>query len=406
MALLLRFAVHNNGDLLVSQSLRIDWSASDHPLSVRDIFILDDNWDRYQLRHRDTIREVEVIEVEKMLSCRQRGCFMWWCPNCGEHHLQRLGCNSRLCSRCGKRYADRWSAELAGKMFDVPHRHIVMTIASELCCLIRSDRSLMKVLMDSCIQALSDTFSYFLRRDVIAGAIVVLHPFGRDLGFRPHLHVLATEGGFDKRNGNQFVHKWFIPFGALRKTWQYQVLTRFKSALPKTPAYAALISRLFTEHREGFYVHAPKEGRIESKRKVARYVGRYVRHPAIANSRISGYEGGAVAFWFEDNEAVRHDRVMAADEFIAAVVQHVPERQFKMIRHYGAYNRRTKRQYGRAASEHGSIGQAVLADFVRRKWCFTCPRCGLPMELVMYYKQGPPEEPKFGSRITDWLCLA
>lgn len=113
-----------------------------------------------------------------------------------------------------------------------------------------------------------------------------------------------------------------------------------------------------------------------------------------------------MGFWFEDNEGVRHDRVMAADEFIAAVVQHVPERQFKMIRHYGAYSRGIKKLYGRAASEHGSIGQTVLADFGRPRWRLACPRCGLPMELVMYYKQGPPEGPKFGSRITDWLCLA
>ena len=268
LALLLSLGLNNNSLPPLHPDIRTHRSATDGPLTVRDIFLLDDNWERYQLRQLDTIREVEVIEVEKMLSCRERDFFMWWCPCCGEHHLQRLGCNSRLCSGCGKRYADRWSAELASKMFDVPHRHLVMTIPPELWGLIRNDRPLLKVLMDSCIQALTDTFSRHLRRDVIAGAIVVLHPFGRDLGFRPHLHVLATEGGFDKRHGKQFVHKWFIPYRTLRRTWQYQVLTRFKAALPKTPAYAALINRQFTEHREGFYVHAPKESRIESKRKV------------------------------------------------------------------------------------------------------------------------------------------
>ncbi|TFH44021.1 MAG: IS91 family transposase, partial [ANME-2 cluster archaeon] len=43
--------------------------------------------------------------------------------------------------------------------------------------------------------------------------------------FNPHLHVLVTEGGFDKRG--KFIHQKFISFRAIRKTWQYQVLTRF-----------------------------------------------------------------------------------------------------------------------------------------------------------------------------------
>jgi hypothetical protein len=48
--------------------------------------------------------------------------------------------------------------------------------------------------MDSAIRALNDTLSYALRKEVVAGAIVVLHPFGRQLGFNPHIHLLITEG--------------------------------------------------------------------------------------------------------------------------------------------------------------------------------------------------------------------
>jgi len=31
---------------------------------------------------------------------------------------------------------------------------------------------------------------------------------------------------------------------------------------------------------------------------------------------------------------------MSVDEFISAIIQHVPERQFKMIRYYGSYSRK------------------------------------------------------------------
>ncbi|MEA2074602.1 MAG: transposase [Euryarchaeota archaeon] len=51
---------------------------------------------------------------------------------------------------------------------------------------------------------------------------------------------------------------------------------------------------MFKDYLEGFYVHAPEESRITSRHRIARYVARYVRHPAIANSRICGYNGREV----------------------------------------------------------------------------------------------------------------
>lgn len=76
----------------------------------------------------------------------------------------------------------------------------------------------------------------------------------------------------------------------MRKTWQYQVLTNFKKALPKTKENALLIDRLFKEYSNGFYAYLHKESRINSITAVSKYVGRYVRHPAIANYRICKYD--------------------------------------------------------------------------------------------------------------------
>jgi len=98
--------------------------------------------------------------------------------------------------------------------------------------------------MDAAIAAINDTISYKHRNGrLTAGAIVVLHPFSKSMGFNSHLHVLVTEGGFDKRG--RFVHQKIIPFKAMRRTWQYQVLTQFKAALPKNRAISMLINRLF-----------------------------------------------------------------------------------------------------------------------------------------------------------------
>lgn len=97
-----------------------------------------------------------------------------------------------------------------------------------------------------------------------------------------------------------------------------------------------LIDNLFKAYPEGFYVFAPKENGITQRRKISRYDARYVQHPAIANSRICSYNGEEVTFLYVDRDDVKQYETMSVDEFISAVIQHVPERQFKMIRYYGA----------------------------------------------------------------------
>jgi hypothetical protein len=377
--------------------------------SVKDIFTDNHNWDRYYYVHQQEVRPVERAEVEKMLSCKgpERGCFVYYCPTCEEFRTISFGCNSRLCSECGKRYTDQWAKRLGKAMFDVPHRHAVLTLPDRLRGVLKEDRGLWKVIMDSAIKAFNDTLSYTLRREVVAGAIVVLHPFGRNLGFNPHIHLLITEGGFDR--SKRFSHKKIIPFKALRRTWQYQVLTNVKKGLPKTKENAKLIDLMFKDYPEGFYVHAPKESRITSWHRVARYVARYVRHPAIANSRICGYDGKEVTFWYVDRDEVKQYETMRVDEFISALIQHVPERQFKMIRYYGAYSRKRKSEYKRYLA-HSSIRQYELEDFGNQKRS-RCPKCGAQMEFVMFFKKDPPlpsETGEFGTKLDDWnhLCAS
>ena len=75
-------------------------------------------------------------------------------------------------------------------------------------------------------------------------------------------------------------------------------------------------------------------------------------HPAIADSRIMYIDDKAVAFYYIDTKTKRKiDVVMKIEDFMLALLQHIPDRQFKMIRHYGTYSRRTKKIYAKAFTE-------------------------------------------------------
>ncbi len=346
--------------------------------------ILQDRWSTYLKTHKP--RKVERKEVEKALTCyeKERGCFVYRCSNCSLEHLVKIGCNSRLCSSCGKHYADKWSNSLSKRMFKVKHRHLVLSIPDILWDWLKANRTAWKDYMDCGILTLNDIFSQMLKKDIKVGAIVVLHPFGKDLNFKPHLHLLITEGGFD--SNNNFIHDYFIPAASFRNKWQYHVL----KVLQKCGLPNHLASQCYSKYSSGFYVWVDKSGRIKNMKTISKYLGRYVRHPSIANSRIVRYENGQVTFYYRISPD--HDEVKfvskPVDDFIESILQHIPEPQFKMIRYYGAYSRNNIKTF-RIALKQSSI-ESVNVKKICQKEPKMCPHCNVEMKLIGFRHFKPP----------------
>jgi hypothetical protein len=368
-------------------------------VSVKQILKVE--WINHKKTHN--IREVEEKEVEKALACYgyKNGCFVYICKECGKYIFQSLGCNSRICSNCGKRYADQWAISLSKKMFQIPHRHVVLSIPSLLWPYLNHDRSLWKVYMDSAIDACNDYFPKLMHKHKAkVGIIVIFHPFGKDMKFQPHLHLIITEGAFDRTG--RFIKQEFIPARKFAKTWQYHVSMNLQRAGVPNEVFTYAFHKY-----DGFYVWVHKAGRIKHPKLIAKYLGRYVRHPAIANSRLTFFDGKHVSFFYEEcldesKEKIRHDVTMQVDEFISALIQHIPEPQFKMIRYYGTYARRTKGIFN--AYLQSSIKQTTLWIFGFRKE-IRCPYCGGEVEFVLYSKKPPPVEVKSQRELSDWISV-
>jgi len=70
---------------------------------------------------------------------------------------------------------------------------------------------------------------------------------------------------------------------------------------------------------------------IDSKKgegwNMARYIGRYVKHPPIAESRIMVFDGKQVTFWYKDSETKRRKNCNYGEiEFIRLLLSHIPEK--------------------------------------------------------------------------------
>ena len=367
------------------------------PVTVK--IILAFCWFYYTRTHY--VRDIEAKEVSKALGCygHNNGCFVYICKDCGEYVFQSLGCNSRICSCCGKRHADQWAINLSKRMFKVPHRHIVLSIASELWPYLEGNWDLLKVYQDSAIDALNDYLPKAMGEDIRVGVIVILHTYGKSMNFQAHLHLIMTEGGFNSRN--EFVPKVYIHANGFAECWKHHVCTNLcRAGVPNK-----VTNWCFRNKR--FYVWVHKDGRIKHPRLIAKYLGRYVRHPVIANSRIDFFdkERGLVGFHYEDHNKVRHDIVMPVDDFITALIRHIPPPQFKMIRYYGAYARGTKKRFKEYLQS--SIEQTKLMRYGVElpERILKCPFCGGELEFVMYMKKGPPEILKEQRELLDYIRI-
>jgi hypothetical protein len=63
---------------------------------------------------------------------------------------------------------------------------------------------------------------------------------------------------------------------------------------------------LFENNPEGFVING--EHRFEKGEgwNMARYIGRYVKHPPIAESRIMLFDGKQVTFWYKNCKICRY----------------------------------------------------------------------------------------------------
>ena len=303
--------------------------------------ILSDHWDSFYDAYPN-VRPVVVDEVARVLSCgdSKMGFALFKCPRCERVRFVPFRCHSRFCSTCGTAYQDNRAASIEEKLINCRHRHVVFTIAEELRPYFRADRTLLNILFQSAAQVIHDwAISLNKREQFQFGMVCVLHTFGRDLKWNPHIHMLLTEGACGKITPwKTFSH---FPYIMLRKRWMTTLLANLKDCLDSSKfsdiRFNNLVNILYHKYNEGFYVHAPKSD-FNSASAVSKYIVRYIGRPAMAQSRITGYDGENVTFWYqrhEDNEKVTE--TIHAHDFIKRLIIHIPEKGFNMLRYYGLY---------------------------------------------------------------------
>ncbi len=168
---------------------------------------------------------------------------------------------------------------------------------------------------------------------VVPLILVIPHTFGRRLNFHPHLHILVSAGGLNKRENRWIDFKNFNKY-VLMHWWRFAVIRYFAEVLgTAVEDVDALDETLKQQGKRRWNIHIR---RFSSKAHFLRYAGRYLRRPPIAEHRIISITDQHVEYWANDLKLKAWVRIkVSVEEFLDLLVQHVPERYTHAIRYFG-----------------------------------------------------------------------
>jgi hypothetical protein len=364
------------------------------------------HWWPFFNQYRKWIRPVVIDTVRKVMNCRTHilGFHLYECKSCNHRLIVPHSCKSRFCPVCGKVYTDKWASEILNNLIDVSYHHLVFTIPWELRLIALLNRKLVfNILFKASVKSIQDWATS--QAGMRMGIICVLHTFGSQLTFHPHIHVIVTGGGLSL-DGTRWIAtdpKFLMPHMGLKKRWRYNVVSLLRKAHKKgqlrfnqktnyLKEYKSFNSILNKIYQYTWYVFIGAS--LLDPSVSVKYIGRYTKRAVLAEYRITYCDEKIIRFRYKDyaDNSESKYKTLSIYGFMARLIRHIPDEKFPMIRHCGIFANRYKAQYLSTVRE--LLGQAdnnettSTPDWRQRQMDLTgkdpliCPNCHIEMTLV------------------------
>lgn len=147
-------------------------------------------WPQRFARTHGPLRPVVERVLREFLTCglAERGFARAWCSTCRTSYLIPYSCRGRSLL---------WAEWLHQEVLEpVSHRQVVVTIPRLLRPHFRRRRELLRHLVQCASDALGAYVARQVRQDLRPGIVVSVATVGDQAQWHPHLHILATDGGF------------------------------------------------------------------------------------------------------------------------------------------------------------------------------------------------------------------
>lgn len=305
--------------------------------------------DDYRRAHVPSAAQEAVLK--HIAECRTAalGGHLDECDSCGHQRISYNSCRDRHCPKCQNTARAEWITERLERLLPIPYFHVVFTIPDELNPLaLRNKKALFKILFAAASKSLLAIARDEKHLGAQVGFTMVLHTWGQNLLFHPHVHCVVTGGGLSS-DGTRWIAAWekyLLPVKVLGRLFRGKFLAALDQAyrdgeLDLAGSTAELCdSEAWRRFKDGLY---KKDWVVFAKppfggpEHVFNYLGRYTHRIAISNHRIIDVADGRVTFSWKDYADGCKKKLMTLDavEFLRRFLLHVLPSGFVRIRHYG-----------------------------------------------------------------------
>src|SRR6516164_4547466 len=314
----------------------------------------------YRQQHAGSLSRAQLRVMTAIERCRTAalGGHVEQCDPC---HFQRIAynsCGDRHCPKCQSLARAQWIEERQAELLDTQYFHVVFTVPEEIAAIAYQNKEVMyNILFPATSETLRTIAADPQHLGAEIGFFAVLHTWGQNLMFHPHLHCVVPGGGIspDSKRWIPCPPDFFLPvrvlsplFRRLFLEWMEQVFEngqlKFFSSLQELEDRKAFLRYLAPLRKKDWVVYAKKP--FAGPQQVLDYVGRYTHRVAISNNRIRNIEDGQVTFRYKDYRHGSQQKTMtlSADEFIRRFLLHVLPAGFHRIRYYGFLGNRYRKE--------------------------------------------------------------
>jgi len=327
---------------------------------------------RIPATHLKAMRAIEQCRTEAL------GGQVYRCLNCEQVQYSYHSCRNRHCPKCQNENGQRWLEKQQDLLLPVPYFLLTFTLPASFNEVARTHQRLLYDLLFKTSAAAAQQLARdprFVGGQV--GMVGVLHTWGRNLAYHPHLHYLVPAGGLAPDGETWFPahHNFLLPVRALSRAFR----GKLQQALRRTDCYARIPAKVWEQE---WVVHCEAVG---SGLNALKYLAPYIFRVAISNNRLLKLENDCVTFRYRATDTGTEKRcTLSADEFIHRFLQHVLPKGFVKVRYSGffAATQRPKLiSLRQQLSQHTAAipspeTSPAPAPAPRR---LLCPQCGQPM---------------------------
>lgn len=311
-----------------------------------------------------------------IISCRTQalGGSLYRCPSCERKHYSYHSCGNRHCPQCGNDAATKWAQVQSARIPRLPCFLMTFTLPHQLNGLIRSHQNDLYRLL---FKAASEALKLLCRDPKYLGAqpgiLGVLHTWGRDIGYHPHVHFLVPAAGINERG------KWvptrypdfLVPVKALSPIFR----AKFRDGLKELGLFDLVPAEAW---EKGWVVHCEPAGQGP---ELIRYLARYIHRVALTNTNIVALQDGRVTFRYQPVGTKRWKTMtLPALTFMARFLQHVLPKRFAKVRYYGFLHPRCTAKLETIRKQLRIPQPLPVASDLPKP--MLCPQCHTPLILL------------------------